>query len=81
MAILQENRFDAQSPKVSKTEYGAEYVEASTETPVDDKEPIDLDGNNQEESADVVEDEVSIAPVVGEKKKAGRPKKSNKSKK
>ena len=37
MAIVQEDRLDAPRPEVDETEYGAQYVKAATETPVEEK--------------------------------------------
>lgn len=65
MAIIQENRYDAPAPEVKETDYGAKYVKAATESPV----------TALAENAEAVE-EPEEAPV--EKKKGGRPRKSDK---
>lgn len=41
MAIVQENRYDAPHPEIEETDYGAQYVKAATETPIE--EPIVID--------------------------------------
>lgn len=79
MGIVQEKRFDAPRPEVITTEHGAVYVKAATETPVADIRP---------EDATVEEEKVEESPSqpapaapadkVAPKKRAGRPKKSNK---
>lgn len=73
MGIVQENRFDAPQPDVNETEYGATYVTAARETPV---APAVVAAEEK------VEEEVSPAesPAAVEKKKGGRPKKSDKKK-
>lgn len=42
MGIIQENRVNAPKPKVQDTDYGAQYVTAGTETPVQ-AEPVSKD--------------------------------------
>ena len=84
MGIVQENRFDAPRPEIQDTEYGAQYIKAATEKPIEDKEPLVLDEPEPEVKDPVAAEPVEQAPVeaaVSEKKKAGKPKKSDKKKK
>lgn len=76
MGIVQEKRFDAPSPKVEATDYGATFVTAGTETsvtavPVADKE----EEKPVEAVADATPEVVSAAPAVKARKKVGRPRK------
>lgn len=70
MAIVQEDRMYAPTPEVSETRYGAQYVKAATESPV-----------NEPAVDEPAKEEVAEAPVAAKKaavKKAGRPKKTRK---
>lgn len=83
MGILQENRFDAPQPDVQNTEYGATYVKAATESPVDEV-PVEKEEEvvaAAEHPAVDDEPEVKVETANEEKpavkivKKTGRPKK------
>lgn len=66
MGILQENRFDAPQVQSETTDYGAEYVNVATETPVAEKEEM------------AAEPEPQVSSEETPKRKGGRPKKGAK---
>lgn len=90
MAIVQEDRFNAPQPEVVTTEYGAQYVKAATETPIE--KPIVLDAQEEEAEQEVETAAGNDAPAAESsekspaatedekpaKKKGGRPKKDAK---
>ena len=78
MGIRQQKRPDAPRPEVKKTDYGAEFVKAATETK--QEETIDLTNSGEPSPEEAVRDEnteveVEEQPVEVKKKKSGRPKK------
>ena len=79
MAIRQEKRIDAPMPEVVETDYGAQTVTASTETPIMEEKVEDLDPVEEEVKDEAPAEEMVLKekPVVA-KKKTGRPKKSRK---
>lgn len=70
MAIVQQKRPDAPHVEVRETDYGAQFVNASSETPV---EPA-VSSESEETAETAVADEKPAEPAV--KKKGGRPKKT-----
>lgn len=79
MAIRQEKRIDAPMPEVVETDYGAQTVTASTETPIMEEKAEDLDPVEEEvkDEAPAGETVLKEKPVVPKKAK-GRPKKARK---
>ena len=81
MGICQENLAAKPMPEVHETEHGAVYVTAATETPVEAAvekvEPAPARSSAEKVAEKTAEKSVKNA----EKKKGGRPKKSNKVKK
>ena len=78
MGIRQQKRPDAPRPEVKKTDYGAEFVKAATETK--QEETIDLTNSGEPspteaENEETAEKELVEQPVEVKKKKTGRPKK------
>lgn len=82
MGVIQEKRLDAPMPQVDDTEYGAQYVEAATEKPVEaipaaeevnDEAAVSTEAEHPVRESAVEEMHVE-APK--EKKKGGRPRKS-----
>lgn len=79
------NRDGFTQPEVRTTDYGAQYVTASKETKIEDKAPVVLEPEKEEEPdetevGNVLVEEPDPAPVVNEKKEKvskpkGRPKK------
>ena len=79
MAIRQEKRIDAPSPEVIETDYGAQTVTASTETPIMEEKVEDLDPVEEEVNDEApVEEKVVVEKPVVPKKVKGRPKKTRK---
>ena len=75
MAVIQEDRLDAPRPEVEETDYGAQYVKAATETPVDEKKDEAPKEESVEQSA---EETPSEAVEVKRPVKKGRPRKKSK---
>lgn len=91
MGVIQEKRHNAPMPKIDERDYGAKVITASVESPAEVVEPVvaepvvqsetvesaaavEVDAHdNAEASADAVQE-------VSDKKKAGRPRKSDKKK-
>ena len=71
MAIVQQKRPDAPHVEVRETDYGAQYVNASSETPV---EPAVSSESEETAETAAVADEKTAKPSA--KKKGGRPKKT-----
>lgn len=69
MGIVQENRFDAPQPDVKNTEYGATYVKAATENPIDEA-PAEKKEEEAHSDAPAVEAESVEAPAAATMKKA-----------
>lgn len=81
MGICQENLAAKPMPEVHETEHGAVYVTAATETPVE-AAVEKVEPAPAKPSAEKVAEKTAEKSVRnGEKKKGGRPKKSNKVKK
>jgi len=79
MAIRQEKRIDAPMPEVVETDYGAQTVTASTETPIMEEKVEDLDPVEEEVNDEApVEEKVVVEKPVVPKKVKGRPKKTRK---
>ena len=81
MGICQENLAAKPMPEVHETEHGAVYVTAATETPVEAAVEKVEPTPARPSSEKVAEKTAEKSARNGEKKKGGRPKKSNKVKK
>ena len=53
MGIIQEDRLYAPQPEVTETKYGAQYVKAATESPVDTPSPVSSSSDEGESSSPV----------------------------
>ena len=53
MAIVQEDRLDAPRPEVEETDYGAQYVKAATETPVEEPKEESVEETAPDEAVEV----------------------------
>ena len=79
MAIRQEKRIDAPMPEVVETDYGAQTVTASTETPIMEENVEDLDPVEEEVKDEAPAGEMVLKEKPASQKKAkGRPKKARK---
>lgn len=79
MAIRQEKRIDAPMPEVVETDYGAQTVKASTETPIMEEKVEDLDPVEEEVKDEAPAEEMVLKEKPASPKKAkGRPKKARK---
>ena len=79
MAIRQEKRIDAPMPEVVETDYGAQTVTASTETPIMEEKVEDLDPVEEEVKDEAPAEEMVLKEKPASPKKAkGRPKKARK---
>ena len=53
MAVIQEDRLDAPRPEVEETDYGAQYVKAATETPVEEPKEESVEETAPDEVVEV----------------------------
>lgn len=81
MGICQENLASKPMPEVHETEHGAVYVTAATETPIEAAVEKVGPAPARPSAEKVAEKTAEKSVKNGEKKKGGRPKKSNKVKK
>ena len=71
MGIKQEKRLDAPHVEVKDTDYGAQFVKASTETKV-----TPLPEEEEKKSEEQLPSEEDVQPAAKPRKKGGRPKKA-----
>lgn len=77
MGIIQEKRLNAQKPSVSVTDYGAKYIKAGTETPIEKSQvPVSQEEKTIPSVSEQKEAQNVTLPV--EKRRGGRPKKNAK---
>lgn len=85
MGVIQEKRHNAPMPKVDERDYGAKVITASVESPAEVVEPVVAESVVQSEAVesdahDNAETSADAVQEVSDKKKAGRPRKSDKKK-
>lgn len=85
MGVIQEKRHNAPMPKIDERDYGAKVITASVESPAEVAEPVVAEPVVQSEAVesdahDNAEASADAVQGVSDKKKAGRPRKSDKKK-
>lgn len=85
MGVIQEKRHNAPMPKIDERDYGAKVITASVESPAEVVEPVVAEPVVQSEAVesdahDNAEASADAVQGVSDKKKAGRPRKSDKKK-
>ena len=85
MGVIQEKRHNAPMPKIDERDYGVKVITASVESPAEVVEPVVAEPVVQSEAveSDAHDNAGASADAVQEvsdKKKAGRPRKSDKKK-
>lgn len=85
MGVIQEKRHNAPMPKIDERDYGAKVITASVESPAEVVEPVVEEPVVQSEAVesdahDNAEASADAVHEVSDKKKAGRPRKSDKKK-
>jgi len=71
MGIIQEDRLDAPKPEVRETEYGAQYVNAATESPVTEAADAVADEPLPDTAAADAVDDVQTADTVSNDDNSG----------